>query len=174
MVIPSIGRSRLYRRREGADAIDGFYSLGSIDPRGHSGEEHGLLQPGSSAKGALPDRQDSPTGVSERGDDPIIVPSVAAYFFIPELGVRGGAFEPVAVVSVPETTMDEDDRALLPEHQVRPARQVGRMKPIPLAESMKPATENEFGLCVAALDCGHVAMALLGGQRVGICGLRAV
>ena len=77
-----------------------------------------------SAKGAFPDDSDTPTGLQEPGVVPLVPGHRGRELGVPEmhasLGCRGVL---AALVAVPEAAVDEADRAVLGEDEIRPSRQ---------------------------------------------------
>jgi hypothetical protein len=71
------------------------------------------------------------------------------------------------LVTMPEAPVNEDNRAVLRENDVRFSRQAGRMQPKAKAFPVEKATKENFGFCVFAPDSGHVPAAVLFRNPVG-------
>lgn len=83
-----------------------------------------------------------------------------AKFLGPEVGARlrhrrtGTPF-----MAVPEAPVNEDDRAVLRENDVRFSGEAGSMQPEAKTSPVEKATKKNFGFCVLAPDLGHVPAA---------------
>ena len=135
------------------------------------------------AEFAFPDGDDGPgEGVEALGVE-FVAGDVAGDFFAPECFVGlGNDVLGATAVTVPEASVDEDDGAVLGQHEVRGARETFVIEPIPVAlfpqcvpdsplRSRVPGTDA--GHVVGALGWGHsvrhVTMALEGQDRRGFC-----
>lgn len=58
-------------------------------------------------------------------------------------------------MSVPEAPVNENDRAMAREDQVRATRQVGAVKPVSKAAGVQRPAEGHLGTGVAAANSGH-------------------
>lgn len=85
---------------------------------------------------------------------------VAAYFGGPEVGVGFGQVH-VFLVAVPEAAVDEDDYAILAEHDVGCPRQMLDMFAVAVAPRPQPPPHYHLGLGILALDAAHAARPLL-------------
>jgi hypothetical protein len=70
-----------------------------------------------------------------------------------------GTCPPFAIVLVPKATVDEDDLAARSKDKVWPAREVGDVQSVAVAEAMRQPSNQEFGLGIAAAHSGHNATA---------------
>lgn len=59
-------------------------------------------------------------------------------------------------MAVPEAPVNEDDRAVLRENDVRFSGQAGSMQPEAKISPVEKATKKNFGFCVLSPDSGHV------------------
>ena len=116
---------------------------------------------------ALPYLDDVPAHEAELEAFGVVALAVALYFGLPEVGVGFGQdVVAAAFVAVPEAAVDEDDRAVLAQHDVGRAGQAADVD----AET-EPACKQVFahqylGLGVAAADAGHALVPLFGCQLV--------
>lgn len=81
--------------------------------------------------------------------------SIGFDFRAPILGAALWKLPPPAAMSVPKTPMHEDRFATAGENQIGRPRQLPLMKPIPIAQTMKGASNDEFRLRVASSDLRH-------------------
>lgn len=71
-----------------------------------------------------------------------------------------------AIVLVPEAAVDEDHRASRSEDQVRLARQVLAVQPVPVAQAVDQTADDHLGLHALTLDASHVLAAARRGDLV--------
>ena len=64
--------------------------------------------------------------------------------------------KPAGVVSVPETSVDKDCRAVLREDNVRFPGEASGVQPEPVAHPVEQRPNQDLGLCVLRPDPGHV------------------
>ena len=72
-------------------------------------------------------------------------------------------------MSMPEASVNEDNRAVFPEHHVRSASQPGRMKTVTEPPRMKTFSQNQLRSGVPAPNPGHHPAARLLVDDVGQC-----
>ena len=86
---------------------------------------------------------------------------VAFYLRLPEVGTAIGNFEVTAIfMPVPETSIDEDDCAVLAHHDVGTPRQPRMVQSVPESMGKQVATHQEFGLGALAVYGSHTPTAL--------------
>ena len=86
---------------------------------------------------------------------------VALYFLFPEWGVALGHYKVAAAfVAVPETTVDEDDGAVLAQYYVWGAGQALDIYAVAVAMGVQVTAHNHLGLGVLALDARHALVPL--------------
>lgn len=61
----------------------------------------------------------------------------------------------MAIMTVPETAVGKQHCPVLWKHQVRLAREVGRVEPKPEASTMQAVAQLQFWLSVFPADAGH-------------------
>lgn len=127
-----------------------------------------IFELGEVAHFALPDGEDGPAEAGEFGLFVVVASDVAVDFGGPEVAVggrQGGAG--AAFVAVPEAAVDEDDGAVFGQDDVRVAGQVASMESEAVAEAVEDRPDADLGGGVFALDGGHDAAALFGGELIG-------
>ena len=104
---------------------------------------------------AFPDFDDSPSGLRQLRPHPCIADDVPRELFRPEVDSRRGRRREPAAVAVPEAPVNQDDRAVLWEHQVWPAGQRGAMEAKAKPESVGTRADGHFGARVLAAHAAH-------------------
>ena len=69
-------------------------------------------------------------------------------------------------MSMPEAAVNENNRFVLRENQIRFSGHLCAMKAIPIALGMEVASYLHLGLCIFTLDAAHVVTAGLGGVNI--------
>jgi hypothetical protein len=72
-------------------------------------------------RGTLPYNTDPPPCLQQVGHSTFIDMLVSMYFPFPKISSRGRPFEQIAIVAMPETTMDEHDRLVSRQYNIRSA-----------------------------------------------------
>jgi hypothetical protein len=98
-------------------------------------------------------------------DPPVALP-ITVDFPPPEFDVRRGFGRARAIVAVPKTAVDEYGAMTTSEDYIRTARQVFRMKPVPVPEAEKKTPYEKLRQGVFAVNGGHCATSLLRCQSV--------
>jgi hypothetical protein len=94
----------------------------------------------------LPYRSDAPPRRNEFAPDFTVAPTVSGSLRKPIITVgRGYPTTAFAIVPVPETTMNENDRSVPPQRYVRRPRQFGRVKTVSIAHRVQRAADAHFG-----------------------------
>jgi len=97
-----------------------------------------------------------------------VAPLVALNLVPPIVSVSLGQTEcGAALVPVPEAAVDENHRAVLPQHQVGMPRQAWMVEPVAEAAAEQEAAHNQLGLGVLAVYRRHAAVALFFCKLVG-------
>lgn len=117
-------------------------------------------------QGTLPNCQHSPAALQQRMMRVRIPRLVPRYLAGPELRARGRHSEHRAVMAMPEATVDEHDRPMSREYEVRSTWQIARLQAETQSCSMKPLSHKDLGRRVASTDAAHVVAALRGGVDV--------
>lgn len=107
-----------------------------------------------------------PASFLQQGDLSDIARSIAIDLGFPELGASTGQAEQVAVVSMPEATIDKNDGPVLRQNDVRPTRKAGTPQPVAEALRMQGFPHQQLDLRVLAPDPRHLRRALLRGKGV--------
>ena len=116
---------------------------------------------------AFPDGDDGPgEGVEALGVE-FVAGDVAGYLFFPESGVRLG-FDVLGAttVAVPEAAVDEDDGAVLGQHEVGGAGEAAVIEPVAVAPSPQFAPDGPLRGRVFGVDLRHNLVSLLWGHSV--------
>lgn len=111
--------------------------------------------PGSSLQRTFPNRQYPPPIRCQGFHGFSVFFPVPCDFSPPEISPRSRPFEQVAIVAMPETSMDKNDCAKTGKNHVRLARQFWIMKPIAEPECMKHTPDRHFGPRILAPDTSH-------------------
>ena len=116
---------------------------------------------------AFPDGDDGPgEGVEALGVE-FVAGDVAGHFFTPELFVGlGNGVLGATPVAVPEAAVDEDDGAVLGQHEVGGAGESAVIEPVAVAPSPQFAPDGPLRGGVPGTDAGHVVRPLGGGHSV--------
>jgi hypothetical protein len=104
---------------------------------------------------AFPDRDDLPTG---RFQSSVVLPVaalIALKLCVPKRGIRGWSPAARTIMAMPEAAVDEDNSVVGSQNDVRCAREVLAMKPIPKAIREELAPYSALGSSVATANCGH-------------------
>ena len=127
---------------------------------------YGLLKSGF-FQFALPDNDNVPAFGLKLTPDFLVALLVPCDLRFPELGVRlGHRIELAAPVAMPETAVDEDDRAVLWKDDVWLARQFLVIHPIAENSAPEGVTKLQLRFCRSGVDGRHVAMALVWSEYV--------
>ena len=73
------------------------------------------------------------------------------------------------MVSVPEATIHEDARPVLPHHDIRMPRQSSMIQPVSEPPLPEPPAHNHLRLRILTTDRSHVLMPLCRGELVHQC-----
>src|SRR3569623_2262451 len=98
---------------------------------------------------------------------PSVVFDVSANLFPPELLPRRRPFKEMAVVPVPETSIDVDCRPVARQNEVRLAGQFLRMEQVAKPRSMQRFTDLQLWLGMAGSDRSHIPASGRGIVNVG-------
>lgn len=111
---------------------------------------------------AFPKDENSPATVSEQFEVSAVTSHCTLELLGPERHVFlwHGAFSAPSM-SVPKTSMNQDDLPSAWENKIGLTRQVGSMQSVPVAEASKDTTDDHFGRGVARTDTLHSAGGLL-------------
>ena len=122
---------------------------------------------GMLAEFAFPDGDDGPgEGVEALGVE-FVAGDVAGHFLTPELFVGlGNGVLGATPVTVPEAAIDEDDGAVLGQHEVGGAGESAVIEPVAVATSPQFAPDGPLRTGVPGTDAGHVVGALGWGHSV--------
>ncbi len=116
-------------------------------------------------QGAFPDDGHAPAKSMEHFYVARIAIDILLEFLPPELSVcLGSRRVATAFVSVPETSVDENNRPVLGEHKVGGAGKIFYMKSISKPSGEKKGTKCSFRPGVLPSDARHHATALRGGR----------
>ena len=116
----------------------------------------------------FPNDEHSPTCALQSPSHPCIATFVGLALSLPKPGVGARrVFAGFAGVQMPEASMNENHGFLRPKYEIRSTRQKLVMKAKPKSESMRDASNLEFGRCVFATNRGHAARSLGWGEGVG-------
>lgn len=142
------------------------YSLGSVlnDFFRHAGDsvfEGGFLEL------AFPDDYDRPAFGLQFAPDFLVTLLVSGHFCRPEVGVCfGNCVELAGFVTMPEASVDEDNRAVFWKHNIWRTREAPVIHPVAEAFLPEGMAQPQLRLCGSGVDGGHIAMALGGGKGV--------
>jgi hypothetical protein len=62
-------------------------------------------------------------------------------------------------MAMPEAPMDEDDLLTAAEHEVRLAREIAAMQPVPVAHSVRDSSDSQLRRGILAADFPHIGTA---------------
>lgn len=117
---------------------------------------------------ALPDNFNEPSQLVERGRLTAIPFGVCGQLRPPEGNVgRGLCGETAAGMLMPEAAMHEDDRPVLRQHDVWPARQHRVMEAVPVPHAMEQPPNRQLRPRVLPTDPRHHPASHLGAYDVG-------
>jgi hypothetical protein len=97
---------------------------------------------------------------------PFVANNVSRELLLPELTSGGGPPEEMTFMSVPETTMNENDGAMLWKGQIRSGRQAAVTNPVAEAAGMQSASDDHLGRSVAPANPSHVQATLFRRQDI--------
>ena len=116
----------------------------------------------------FPDHDHVPSGFPQNAVILLVACLVGADFVFPEFDIRFRHDEFVAaVVTVPETAVDEDHGAVFPQNDVGSAGDVLHVQAVAVAVLPQPFADEDFRLGVFAADVRHVQVTLSRGEGVG-------
>lgn len=116
-------------------------------------------------QGALPDDGHAPAKSLEHGRMTPVALDICLQFVPPELLVGSGRGRvTTAVVSMPETAVDEHRRLVLGKYKIRRSGQLSDMKSIPKSFGKKKGSKCPFRPCVLSANARHHAAAQRGGR----------
>lgn len=150
---------RVLVRVEVEGQVHGVAGGGLVHRSGRRSAEEGAqpsFERGKVARLAFPDHHGRPARSRQGGELAPIPVDVPRQLVVPESGVRRGSAPPLAIVAVPEATVDEHDLTPRSEHDVGLTRQIGGVQPVPKTQPMRDAPNDQFGLRVAPAYAGHV------------------
>jgi len=117
---------------------------------------------------ARPDDYYLPAGIHQFVVNPCIPSSIPFYLVLPESGVGLWQDELLAtLVTVPETTVDEDSRSVFAHDDIRLARHTLDVQPVSISMCPQPFPHRYFRLGRFAAYIRHAAMALCRCQDIG-------
>ena len=67
---------------------------------------------------------------------------------------------PASFMPVPETTIDKDNRPILPQHDIGMTGQTGMVQPVPESSRKQIFSDYHFRLGILAADSSHTPMTL--------------
>ena len=116
---------------------------------------------------ALPDREHAPSQAFKRATCLGVAFDVPGELRLPIRPVRRRLplTQPASVL-MPEAPVDEQDRAMLRQHQVRRARQIAAVEAKSVAEPVDEAPDDDFGARIRSPDARHDGAALC--RRVSV------
>ena len=120
----------------------------------------------------FPDNDDTPL-LSLQLPPYILVPFlIPPHFRHPEIGVGlGDSVMLASLMSMPETTVHEDDSSVLGKNNIRRARKSAVVYPITKTLSPKSMTQLHLRLRIGGVDLRHTVMPLLWCERIGHCSI---
>ncbi len=105
---------------------------------------------------AFPDHLDRPSKVTQRGGLALVALAIGCDLRLPELPVGARLHGTVlAVVAMPEATMDVDCRSKTGQHDVGSAGQFTDVQAVSKSAAMKESANREFGRGILAADAFH-------------------
>lgn len=117
---------------------------------------------------ACPDDDYLPTGVKQQLVVLSVPFAVTVNLRLPEGGVGLGQYElSASLMSVPETTVDENRRSVSAHHYVRLARHALHIEPVPVSVRPQPFPDRYLRLRRLAAYMRHAAVALCWCQDIG-------
>ena len=115
-----------------------------------------------SSKLALTDMQRPPSEGLQISVDAPVTHTVGIDLGFPELGSGLGKPEQMAVVSMPETTVNKDHCAVAMKNQIRAPRQACSTQSVSQPGRMQRTANLNFDTRIFALDTGHLLRPFLG------------
>ncbi len=118
---------------------------------------------------ARPQRNHAPAEFSECGGV-VFVPGLVAGDFAGPIGGVGlwRSRAALAIMAVPETSVDEYYGAVFGKHQIRLAGQVFDIEPVAIAKREERLPDGDFGLCVFGFDRPHHRRAFFGRKNIAV------
>lgn len=101
---------------------------------------------------AFPDGCDTPAKRMQCCQRQIIMMAILPDFFSPPFSAGSWPTEQMAIVPMPETAIDLNDRPILRQHNVRTSRQCPDMQPEPKSLSMQQFSDEQFWSGVGGPD----------------------
>lgn len=109
--------------------------------------------------GAFPDDPDPPASLMQGLDCGLIPRDIGLDFSAPEVFPRLRPLEQMAVVAMPEASMNEKNRMILREDEVRAPAQFPIVQPKTETAGMKPAADHQFRFRISPPYRRHVTAA---------------
>ncbi len=144
------------RKRMDALMIDRRVAVAGKDPLLKTRDNRFIIQLKFSAQRALPNHQHLPLLLCELLDMAAVTLYVAADFSHPERGAGRRYFKQVAVMVMPETAMHENNRPLLVQHKVGPARQIFILYPKVKTAIRQQVAQSLFNGSITRANCAHI------------------
>ena len=117
---------------------------------------------------AFPDRDDRPCERVETLGVELVPGDVPRYLRPPEIDMGlGHDIFGAPPVPMPEAPVDEDDRPVLRQHQIRRPRQPPVIEPIPISPPPQLAPHDPFGRRVPGTNARHALVPLGRGEGIG-------
>jgi hypothetical protein len=115
---------------------------------------------------AFPNHQHPPSQSLQLPTFPCVPASSRINLRFPVVRARLRHLSPLAVMTVPETSVDENDRSSCRQYDVRRARQVAAMQAKSVAKTMQQRTHGDLGLGVRPTDARHQPASMFGSEPV--------
>jgi hypothetical protein len=115
----------------------------------------------------LPDDSDVPSLLLKGLSDPSIPRDIRCEFGLPECDPRLGCVcESAPRMPVPEASVNQKNRGMASENDIRPARKVAPMQSESIAHSMKGSPHGQLGCCIPRAYPRHHGASLFGCKNV--------
>ena len=119
-------------------------------------EDFGNFHLVAATESTLPDDRDAPARADQRQSVAFVYRCVGVEFALPEVSPRRWSRRvTAAVVSMPETTVDEADGLMTREYEVGLARKALVVQPVSETTRVKCTTQNHLGARVLASNTRH-------------------
>jgi hypothetical protein len=140
------------------------------EPPGHSVKQRIRMQSASTKNGTLPNSEDPPVELVESGQDLCIVCPISRDLPPPEVHIRRRPPEHLALVPMPQASVDENDCTVLGKSQVRASRQIPTVQSVAEAACEQSSSNDLLRFCVLAANSRHAVTSLFCGEDVGHSG----